>query len=442
MRSSPSPPRFPATGARARRGDQIRLPGQLGGKLVDLSLMSPSIFVVPRSPLTARSGPYRVTSSPNQRRVERARAPCHVRDRGRPRAHVGRLAVPPPSRRAGPPRGGHGAVRVGPEPPVPARGPRRTERCCDRRATMSMSSSSTAWRRTPSDRSWPPAIVASRRSSGASTSASAAAMGHAPAGGCTPGPTGSPGGRAERSSCPARTSPTSWRPPAYGTRRYGWCRPAGTSSAAAGSPSVGDLRAGRQAAVLCVANWLPRKGIIALLDAVALLPPDAVTLHLVGDEATEPAYRRAVLDRLARSDLRDRVERHGIVPNEHMAALYDRADVFALPSTEEPYGIVYGEAMAAGLPVVGWRAGNLPSLVDDGVEGRTVPDRRHRRAQRGDRRAGPRRDGAQAARRGGARACGEPPDVAGHGPPLLRRVPGGRVRRRGQCRRRPLKYCL
>jgi glycosyltransferase involved in cell wall biosynthesis len=28
--------------------------------------------------------------------------------------------------------------------------------------------------------------------------------------------------------------------------------------------------------------------------------------------------------------------------------------VFALASVQEPYGTVYGEAMAAGLPVIGW----------------------------------------------------------------------------------------
>ena len=65
--------------------------------------------------------------------------------------------------------------------------------------------------------------------------------------------------------------------------------------------------------------------------------------------------------------------RHGIVATAAMGPLYDAADVFVLPSTEEPYGMVYGEAMAAGLPVVGWDAGNLPHLVDDDVEGRVVP---------------------------------------------------------------------
>ena len=46
--------------------------------------------------------------------------------------------------------------------------------------------------------------------------------------------------------------------------------------------------------------------------------------------------------------------------------------MFVLPSYREPYGTVYGEAMAAGLPVVGWRAGNLPNLADDGREGLIV----------------------------------------------------------------------
>ena len=65
--------------------------------------------------------------------------------------------------------------------------------------------------------------------------------------------------------------------------------------------------------------------------------------------------------------------RHGIVATARMGPLYEAADVFVLPSTEEPYGMVYAEAMTAGVPVVGWAAGNLPNLVDDQVEGRVVP---------------------------------------------------------------------
>jgi glycosyltransferase involved in cell wall biosynthesis len=138
-------------------------------------------------------------------------------------------------------------------------------------------------------------------------------------------------------------------------------------------PPRGDLRAGRRAAVLSVGNWVARKGLLDLLEAVATLPADAVMLHLVGDVEAEPAYGARVRARLAAADLRGRVVVHGVLSTAEVAGLYAAADVFALASTREPYGTVYGEAMAAGLPVVGWAAGNLPHLARDGVHGRVLP---------------------------------------------------------------------
>jgi glycosyltransferase involved in cell wall biosynthesis len=134
-----------------------------------------------------------------------------------------------------------------------------------------------------------------------------------------------------------------------------------------------DLRAGRRAAVLSVGNWMERKGLLDLLDAVARLPADAATLHLVGDTTVEPHYTARVEARLAAPDLTGRVVVHGRRTPAEVAGLYRAADVFALASVREPYGTVYGEAMAAGLPVVGWAAGNLPHLARDGVEGLAVP---------------------------------------------------------------------
>jgi glycosyltransferase involved in cell wall biosynthesis len=134
-----------------------------------------------------------------------------------------------------------------------------------------------------------------------------------------------------------------------------------------------DLRAGRTAAFLCVANWIARKGILELLDAFARLPPELATLHLAGDEEVDPAYAARVRQRLATPDLAGRVVLHGVLSREAVAGLYKRADAFVLPAFQEPYGTVWGEAMAFGLPVVGWRAGNLPYLADDGREGLLVP---------------------------------------------------------------------
>ena len=122
-----------------------------------------------------------------------------------------------------------------------------------------------------------------------------------------------------------------------------------------------------------MANWLPSKGLLELLDAVSSLAPDRATLHLVGREDVDPAHGARVRARIADADLRDRVVAHGPLPSDAVAALYAAADVFVLPSYVEAYGTVYGEALAAGLPTVGWAAGNLTNLITDGVEGCVVP---------------------------------------------------------------------
>jgi glycosyltransferase involved in cell wall biosynthesis len=130
-----------------------------------------------------------------------------------------------------------------------------------------------------------------------------------------------------------------------------------------------DLRCGRKIALLTVANWLANKGIVELLDAVAALPADLVTLHLVGNDELDRGYAHRVRNRIAAPGLMGRVVVHGVLEPEELGRLYGAADVFVLPSYKEAYGTVFGEALAAGLPVVGWRSGNLPNLIEDGREG-------------------------------------------------------------------------
>jgi glycosyltransferase involved in cell wall biosynthesis len=148
--------------------------------------------------------------------------------------------------------------------------------------------------------------------------------------------------------------------------------PPGRDVAAEVGAPPGDLRAGRMAALLCVGNWVDRKGISSLLEAFAALEPETATLHLVGRTAVEPRYARRIWARLGQPDLVGRVVVHGPLATVDVAAMYAAADVFVLPSLKEPYGTVYGEAMSAGLPVVGWRAGNLPYLACHEREGLLV----------------------------------------------------------------------
>ncbi len=139
------------------------------------------------------------------------------------------------------------------------------------------------------------------------------------------------------------------------------------------TPRRFDLRAKSRVALLCVGNWIPRKGILEVLEAVARLPVDTVTLHLVGDDTADRRYTKRLRRRLRDPALIGRVVVHGPLPAGDVAAMYEAADVFVLPSTKEPYGTVLGEALAAGLPIVGWNAGNLPHLIENGREGVLLP---------------------------------------------------------------------
>jgi starch synthase len=56
-----------------------------------------------------------------------------------------------------------------------------------------------------------------------------------------------------------------------------------------------------------------------------------------------------------------------------LVAAYTTADVFALPTRFEPFGIAFVEAMHFGLPCVGPRAWAVPEMIADGETGFTVP---------------------------------------------------------------------
>jgi glycosyltransferase involved in cell wall biosynthesis len=94
-------------------------------------------------------------------------------------------------------------------------------------------------------------------------------------------------------------------------------------------------------------------------------------LHLVGRTDVDRRYATRVEALLP--PLGDRVVVHGPLPKERLASMYLAADAFVLPSFVETYGTVYAEAMSAGLPVIGWAAGNLPHLAEDGASGLIVP---------------------------------------------------------------------
>jgi glycosyltransferase involved in cell wall biosynthesis len=125
--------------------------------------------------------------------------------------------------------------------------------------------------------------------------------------------------------------------------------------------------------VLSVARMYPRKRLDDLLRAAVLLrdriPP--VRIRIVG-EGPESGRLLAMHRTLG---LGETVTFLGDISRQALAVEYVRADCFCLPTVQEGFGIVFAEAMAAGLAVVACRAAAVPEIVEDRRTGLLVNPR-------------------------------------------------------------------
>ena len=125
--------------------------------------------------------------------------------------------------------------------------------------------------------------------------------------------------------------------------------------------------------VLFIGSLIPRKGLLTLLESLAMSAAEEWVLTVVGSRTADRAHARRV-DRFVRErGLQDRVRMKDHLDDGQLAAELRTHHVLAVPSSYEGFGIVYLEAMGFGVVPIGSTAGGAAEIIEDGTSGFLVP---------------------------------------------------------------------
>ena len=114
--------------------------------------------------------------------------------------------------------------------------------------------------------------------------------------------------------------------------------------------------------ILSVGIQVPRKGHDVLLRALSSIKQLRWQAVIAGP-ALDADYASSLLELAKELDLLGRVRFAGQVGDDELSALYRSASLFALATRFEGYGMVFGEAMAHGLPIVSCDVGAVSDTV-------------------------------------------------------------------------------
>lgn len=148
-------------------------------------------------------------------------------------------------------------------------------------------------------------------------------------------------------------------------RELGFASPPPVTVALPGTEAAPRARGsgGGRAEILSVGSVVPRKGHDLLIEALAGLNHLEWHCTIAGSLDRASDFASGLTRRIAGAGLGDRIRLTGPLSLAEMQELYARADIFALPSRYEGYGMAFAEALARGLPVIGARAGAVPGTV-------------------------------------------------------------------------------
>ncbi len=121
--------------------------------------------------------------------------------------------------------------------------------------------------------------------------------------------------------------------------------------------------------LVAIGRMATYKGQADLLRALAKVRDAGQSFYLLiaGSEDTYMGNRAELEGLIASLQLADMVTLTGFRPDSRQ--LFAAGDIFTLPSFEEPFGMVFVEAMAMRKPIVALNSGGVPEIVEHGRSG-------------------------------------------------------------------------
>lgn len=125
--------------------------------------------------------------------------------------------------------------------------------------------------------------------------------------------------------------------------------------------------------VLFLSRVHEKKSIETLIDATAHLKQRGETIRVLIAGTGEQSYIDTLKARAKRAGVEDEVIFLGMVVGDLKLSLYAMADVFALPTQQENFGLVYPESLLCGTPVIGTKGTDIWRELEEG--GALITDR-------------------------------------------------------------------
>lgn len=140
-----------------------------------------------------------------------------------------------------------------------------------------------------------------------------------------------------------------------------------------GLVKVEEINGDESIELLFVGRFEQRKGIDLLLEVLPELMTryPTLTVTLAGDNTLggETGFWTSFANDYEAEPWFKRINVPGVVSDEMLDTLYGRCDLFVAPSRYESFGLIYLEAMRYAKPCVGFAAGGVPEVVEQGVTG-------------------------------------------------------------------------